>query len=37
MDDIQIASMKEQRMYNSFRDSNLLGKQQIVWKMYSNC
>ena len=29
MDEIQIASMKEQSIYKSFRDSNLLDKQQL--------
>ena len=29
MDEIQTASMKEQRIYKSFRESNLLDKQQL--------
>ena len=29
MDDIQIASMKEQSIYKSFRESNVLDNQQL--------
>ena len=29
MDEIQIASMKEQSIYKAFRESNLLDKQQL--------
>ena len=35
MDEIQIASMKEQSIYKSFRDSNLLDKQQL-YERYIN-